>query len=982
MKKDYEINFQENVWNEDIKNTQAKDLHGKRTYTKSVAEMQQYVTALDRYDDFRSLKIDPSAYEISEDGSSGGYGIALDESIHDNGQVVLDHQLTAARRFLSELRGFGLLADVVGSGKTYEAGIVLSELAVREHLKSLLIVAPGQVMDNWIDVLENKFGMGAGSLYQVRAEGYDFDDDLPPELQLRSVLNAVKCRKEDKYYIPLRPIIVDVTIFARWELKLPIVFDAIVVDEAHHLSEEEGEFAKAMKLLSELMKLNRPSSNSSYCLLLSATPHAGNLEKMFRLWYFIRCKGGNPKDFEEKDDVKRTSDYLKEKAYYRDTICSGATNVSDFIRRAKLDEFREGRDLRDELEKWMLLKGESGFANMSDYAKAHIIDDFLRNSGAKIDGEDVQKVLHSRVASAYHNRIMRSIMIRQPNHLSQKKKIRNVLYYPMKNPITVLKLDYNGDSLTLDFGKLNEVNMPRVTVVNRHNGIEEKDLYAYVKSKSEDMGIGAAQVYRELVNKILAQLGKASDKEGVFTKKGDCVVRFYTDVVSHLNNDTWDTLAIVPVKYTGDKLGYKYDYLADVLRKNADKRIVVFFDYELPKKQRVCDEVQTKLLSENDFAGRLIVSDTDTRARIIEKFNQKQDAILLVKNADFTEGANLQLSNIIVNYQVTPDPLAMDQRIGRIFRLGQKYKVFIHSLANINELEGFALGYFSGIGLMTSNSGDATILAGSNSDNMVAIRCKECGASSIEIMPKVEYEEKKQKDPDKLICYHRMKQNVSSKPCEKVEISVRDFKCDKCGHTLMRISDDKTQIDNEGYQCSSSNDTGEKGKLCLYIGSGKNVNKRKIYCSKLCAMSHCSMFKTPALKDCLVLRAYRESPDISEAQLEMICDNCNNTKCPTKCHYGVTPESVEGCRKCPESMCSPTPYVLDFDEKWEAKCPNEKCSRGKMKPVVPSTFALYIKELWKFEYDGGKNFCDNLRKEMEHVAEIKEILTLDEENKG
>ena len=44
---------------------------------------------------------------------------------------------------------------------------------------------------------------------------------------------------------------------------------------------------------------------------------------------------------------------------------------------------------------------------------------------------------------------------------------------------------------------------------------------------------------------------------------------------------------------------------------------------------------------------------------------EKEDAVLIVKDPSFTEGVNLQDSNVIINFQVTPDPLAMDQRIGR-----------------------------------------------------------------------------------------------------------------------------------------------------------------------------------------------------------------------------------------------------------------------------------------------------------------------------
>lgn len=67
-----------------------------------------------------------------------------------------------------------------------------------------------------------------------------------------------------------------------------------------------------MKLLSLMMETKK-KANMTYCLLLSATPHSGNLEHMFRLWYFIRCKGGNPGDFDEKDDKDRSADYNKEK---------------------------------------------------------------------------------------------------------------------------------------------------------------------------------------------------------------------------------------------------------------------------------------------------------------------------------------------------------------------------------------------------------------------------------------------------------------------------------------------------------------------------------------------------------------------------------------------------------------------------------------------------------------------------------------------
>ncbi|MDE6691539.1 MAG: hypothetical protein K2K04_06160, partial [Clostridia bacterium] len=106
-------------------------------YNREVAELSSAVEELDRHDDFSALKIGADKYRKS---GSGAYGIEFDNAVHKGGQVIQPHQRKAAQDFLKRLRGFGMLADVVGSGKTFEACVVLSELAVRGVVKSMLIV--------------------------------------------------------------------------------------------------------------------------------------------------------------------------------------------------------------------------------------------------------------------------------------------------------------------------------------------------------------------------------------------------------------------------------------------------------------------------------------------------------------------------------------------------------------------------------------------------------------------------------------------------------------------------------------------------------------------------------------------------------------------------------------------------------------------------------------------------------------------------
>ena len=299
----FELNFDDNAFVE--KRQEALISHEATSYTKEIMEMNNVVETLDRYDDFSSLKINPSQYE--QVGSSE-YGIVRKARQEC---AIYPHQQDAALTFLRELRGFGLLADVVGSGKTFEAGVVLSELAVRGRIKTMLIIAPKQVYAAWINVLEYKFGLGKDTLFQIKSS-----QDL--DYLFETNANGFSC--------PTRPCIITLENFAILGAELQDkLFDVVVLDEAHHLCANEGVYVGAMEYLSKMMEVKK-KANKTYCILLSATPHSGNLENMFNLWYFIYCKGGSSKDF--KQGVKDHTDaYNSEKERYKNQICHGATTV-------------------------------------------------------------------------------------------------------------------------------------------------------------------------------------------------------------------------------------------------------------------------------------------------------------------------------------------------------------------------------------------------------------------------------------------------------------------------------------------------------------------------------------------------------------------------------------------------------------------------------------------------------------------------------
>lgn len=928
-------------------------------YDKNIGEMNDAVEALDRYDDFAAAKIAPAEYETK----SGVYGIRRNKKIH-SGDVILDHQQKAALAFLKELRGFGLLADVVGSGKTFEACTVLSELSVRGNIDSMLLIVPDQVYDSWVDTLEHKFGLGEGVLHRI---GADFDIDE----------YTVAC--DDGFLRPAYPMIVLDGDFVRWSENVAekVLFDVVVVDEAHHLCGETGDGARAMKMLSLMMK-TKTRAQKPYCLLLSATPHSGNLAHMFRLWYFIRCKGGNPSDFDEKDDGARTAEYNSEKAYYNNVICRGATTVMEFIRKVTVSE--TAGKYGAELESYAAKHGVSDFDGLADVDKWNIVGEFLADDYAG-DGK-IARAVNSNVSKAYHDGVLHSIMIRQPSKdrgLLPKKEAVNYLYVPYAGDKTEIAVSgHRGERIKLDLSRLDGAGA--VTADG-----ESFSLVGYVKDRigqnrnSDDRGFNrdccrlAADIVYDGMFKALGLCDDSFENRETGSKQG--AVAYYKKQALGISGDT--ELRYVLSDPNVDEFERKMPKLKELLDKHEKERVIIFFDYDLPKRKRIEARVEEALRADPKYAKRLLVGTEAERDKITSAFvsDKGANAILIVKDAGFTEGVNLQKCSIIINMQVTPDPLAMDQRIGRIFRLGQDHDVTVYSLADMSALEGYVLMYFARIGLMSSNSGDATIIAGSNNERMVTVRCPVCG--NVKLLSQEDYESAKRNRKEVLYCGETEQCMETSRDGTLMEeISVYDFRCDTCDSKIERA------VDGEGYKCmsvSSYNDENGGGIMCNCGDKGD----RELYCRKICAIAHCHRFRSGPLKNkCPALKAYLENGNTPDADLMAICDRCKEKLCFARCRIGTGKGAIAGCSTCDESSCTPKPHVLRFDDRWEALCPSCDDRRSKIRPIATRTFATFIRSAWEFRYDGGRAFCSNLTKETEKVEMIKDVLENDDTGMG
>jgi len=83
-----------------------------------------------------------------------------------------------------------------------------------------------------------------------------------------------------------------------------------------------------------------------------------------------------------------------------------------------------------------------------------------------------------------------------------------------------------------------------------------------------------------------------------------------------------------------------------------------------------------------EYAGGLT---REERGVIVKKF--KEEADVLISTETGSEGLNFQFCNNLINYDLPWNPMAVEQRIGRLDRIGQKKDINVYSLATKDTME-------------------------------------------------------------------------------------------------------------------------------------------------------------------------------------------------------------------------------------------------------------------------------------------------------
>jgi superfamily II DNA or RNA helicase len=567
-----------------------------------------------------------------------------------------------------------LLADDPGAGKTIMAGLYIKELMLRGDLERCLIVAPGGLVEQWQDELREKFGLNFELLTRQLA-------DAEPPTPESTVFSRHKLLIARMDQLSRADDLRDQLDRSDWDL--------VVVDEAHRMSAHY--FGSELKKTKRYQLGELLGRRTRHLLLMTATPHAGK-EEDFQLFLALL-------------DTDRFE------GRYRDAVHT--VNTEGLMRRMVKEDLKtfEGKPLFPERRAYTVAYELSDaeqdlYEAVTQYVREEMTNaDKLKEAGDLKRGATVGfalTVLQRRLASS-PEAILKSLERRHRRLEKRRNELRYGDLASEDRNLTARLRDLLGKDPTesdlTDFGSDGD-SLP---------GGEAEDAEAEI-ADAATAARTIAELEKELA--ILADLTELARR----------VRRLGTDKKwTELRSILTDTMLAPPVRPVPDPAA------TGSVFPDPDGVLPGFGDY-LPAKgairgQRVLPATPPSITPEQtqalDAPRKIIIftehrdtleylaerirnllgrSDAvvtihggvrrEERRRVTELFTQDMDTRVLVATDAAGEGLNLQRAHLMVNYDLPWNPNRIEQRFGRIHRIGQTEVCHLWNLVADNTREG------------------------------------------------------------------------------------------------------------------------------------------------------------------------------------------------------------------------------------------------------------------------------------------------------
>ena len=548
-------------------------------------------------------------------------------AVHTSLVEPLPHQITAVYQSMLPRQPLRfLLADDPGAGKTIMAGLLMKELIARGDLQRCLVVCPGSLAEQWQDELYQRF-------------------HLPFEILTNDKMEA---SRTGNWFLESDLVIARLDKLSRDEdiqekLKAPDCrWDLVVVDEAHKMSASffggEVHYTKRMLLGRLLSTLTR------HFLLLTATPHNGK-EEDFQL--FLSLLDGDR--FEGK---------------FRDGV--HATDASDLMRRMVKEDLLkfDGRPLFPQrIATTVPYRLSESEASLYAAVTSYVREEFNRADALKNDKRAgtvgfALTVLQRRVASS-------------PEAIYQSLKRRRER---LESKLRELELVQRGAAAADPLGAGPSLDRDDVEDLE-----DAPDSELEVAEEEILDQATAARTGAELRAEI-ATLRHLEELSGVVRRSGtDTKWRELASLLGEL-------FASVPnlEEAAEPSVGPS----APLRPKPSPRQKLVIFTEHRDTLNYLRTRITTFLGREDALVMIHGGMGREERIKAQEAFRFQPEVQVLLATDAAGEGINLQRAHLMVNYDLPWNPNRLEQRFGRIHRIGQTEVCFLWNLVARETREG------------------------------------------------------------------------------------------------------------------------------------------------------------------------------------------------------------------------------------------------------------------------------------------------------
>lgn len=503
-----------------------------------------------------------------------------------------------------------LIADEVGLGKTIEAGLIWTELRFRTHATTMLVVCPAMLTEKWKVELAKRFG--TPSVVMGPAELLEWLNERQHQPHARAIICSLQGLRPSKDWATdgqgkAGRAANRLAAFLD-ERQHETLFDLTVIDEAHYLRNDETSSSVLGKLL-------RPVSE--HLVLLSATPVNTGNDDLFNLVKLV-----DPQQFQFK---KQFSEVVNSN---RPLVIA-----ANALKRANCTAGDLAESLDAAEDSWLLNKSE-GLRQLSKEVAALPPERRLTASERVELSDRVQRLnllghalVRSRKREVFPNRVVRRVYFRE----APMTEAETSLYEQVSAAVARYAMANAGVEGFL-LAMPQQIMSSSMYAAAKHWGAAEDDL-------------AAVEAY---------EMDEWDESEG-----GNA--RPVTQFVAQAIRGSIDTDAL----YEHDS---KFELLLDILREqereSPGQKVLVFSFFVGTL------EYLRGRLEKNNYRCAVVRGGDDKQA-VISAFQSSSTHQILLASEVAAEGVDLQFMRLLINYDLPWNPMRVEQRIGRIDRIGQ-----------------------------------------------------------------------------------------------------------------------------------------------------------------------------------------------------------------------------------------------------------------------------------------------------------------------